>query len=540
MRRLTPILILLVSVMFLSASPAASRWWNDSLVTINGTPYTNEDFKRWWKFMNDADLALPKTPEPYIDWLLLVREGKSMKLDGDPNFQHKTDVFLKFRSLMMLQQDEIFGRINITDGDLQARYEKFYTPLWLLDRLQFKDEDTAQTARRRLMDGTLTIDELVKLPQEDGGPMEFREDWRRPLGIAKEWADIFRKMEVGEVTEPIKDFDALYVYFLKEKKDGDPQDFDKLKERMRDEVSREMKARLTLELLSKLRTKFDVKVDQQRLADLDLNAPDDTYTDNPIISTNRRNVTEKEFVAVARRDQEARKKANHEGNPETEAEETKNRTVQGIISQNLTDWEALDRHYEEKEPLKWEYEFNINHRLTTALEKRLFASKVTVTAAEIEKEYTENISRYSQPESVDIGLIEDIDGVADRIWAEVAAGKDFFKAARENTEKNAPVESIPFAHLDQSVQDVLDGLAKGETSRPFVSKGHRFIVYLQNRVPSKPIPLERVAESIRSRLLQEKIAQKRKAYLDLLKSGAEISVNESQWKAVQKEIGEAQ
>jgi hypothetical protein len=51
--------------------------------------------------------------------------------------------------------------------------------------------------------------------------------------------------------------------------------------------------------------------------------------------------------------------------------------------------------------------------------------------------------------------------------------------------------------------------------------------------------LARVADSIRVKLEQEKLVQKRNEYLDQLKSRSQIKVNQSAWKTVQKELGEA-
>ena len=76
-------------------------------------------------------------------------------------------------------------------------------------------------------------------------------------------------------------------------------------------------------------------------------------------------------------------------------------------------------------------------------------------------------------------------------------------------------------------------------SQPFVSQEQRFILRLVDRIPAKPIPLERVADGIRVKLEGEKLTQKRNAYLDQLKSRSQIEVNESAWQTVQTELGEA-
>jgi len=537
MRRFTPILILLFFMTFRFLSPAAASWWggnDDTLVTLDRTTHTTEDFKRWWKFFNDSNRVLPKTPELYIDWLLLAREGESMKLAEDPYFQHKSEVFLKMRSLLMLQKEEIFDKIKISDDELRARYEELYTPLWLLERLQFADEKAAQTAWQELNNGTVTLDELLQRPHVQGGPTAHREDWRRPSGVDEKWADIFKDLEVGEATEPIKDLDDFVFYFLKKKEGGDPEDFGKLRERIREAIWKEKQDALTSALLSRLREKFEVKIDKKRLAELDLKAPDDAFGDEPVISTNRKNFSEKEFMAILSKDEGLRKDYRH---GEEKAEEIKNRVVGGILGQNLTDWEALDRHYEEREPLKWEYQFNLKHRLTNAVLNRLFASEAVVSDDEVKKYYTDNISRYTQPEMVDLVLIKDTEGDVDQVWGEVAVGKDFFTAVKENTKQPVSAESLPFMHLEPPVQKIVAKLAKGETSQPFTVQGRRFIVHLTKRTPAKPLPLEKVAQSIRTSIRQEKMAQKRKEYLDLLKSKSEITVNESNWEEIQKELG---
>jgi parvulin-like peptidyl-prolyl isomerase len=536
MRRFTLILIVPLFLTFQFVSPAASSWWgNDTLVTIDGIPHTTEDFKRWWHYFNDSDMALPKTPELYIDWLLLAREGKRMMLDDDPGFQHKTEVFLKVKSLLMLQREEIIDKIKITDDDLRRRYEKLYTPIWLLERLQFADEKAAQTAWQELTNGTITIDELEARPPDQGGPTAHREDWRRPVGIAEEWTGIFRKLAAGEATEPIKDLDDFVFYFLKKKEEGDSKDFDKLRKQLYEKIFDEKKNELTAALLSRLREKFNLQVDEKRLADLDLDAPAEAFGDAPIITSNHGNFSEKDFMAILRKDEGLRQQGRH--GIKADADRVKIRVANGIIGQNLTDWEALDRHYEELEPFKWEYQFNVKHRLTNAVQNRLFAAEATVSDEEIKNYYTENISQFTQPEMVDLVLIDDTDGDVDRVWGEVAAGKDFFTAVREITEQSTKAETLPFSHLEPPVQKVVAKLAAGETSQPFASQGHRFLVHLTRRSPAIPLPLEKITQTIRSRLIQNKIAQKRKEYLDLLKSRSEIKVNESIWQAIQKELG---
>ena len=51
MHRILSTLILFACLILMSAVPAKAWLFGDSaLVTIDGTEYTAEDFKRWWSF----------------------------------------------------------------------------------------------------------------------------------------------------------------------------------------------------------------------------------------------------------------------------------------------------------------------------------------------------------------------------------------------------------------------------------------------------------------------------------------------------------
>ncbi|MBE0598779.1 MAG: peptidyl-prolyl cis-trans isomerase [Desulfuromonadales bacterium] len=542
MRRIFPILMLLACTTTLMPASSAEAWLfgnDDTLVTMDGTSYSNEDFKRWWRFWNDGGDSLPKTVDPYVDWLLLVREGKRMELAADPSFERQTRVFLQSRTLLMLKYDAVDSQIKITDADLYSRYEKIYTPQWLIERLHFKDEETAAAAWQQLKDGLLTVEQLLVLETETGGPASRQETWLRPSGIDPGWIGIFEKLSVGEIADPEQHKGGVVLYHMKDQKGGDDDDFAKLQEMVRREIWKEQENALTSQLLKDLQAKYEVKVEEERIEALDLNAPEDSFTDAILISTNRQNVTEKDFMIIAHRDMAQRPDAAHASFDAEKARELKSRVVAGIIAQSVTNWESLDRHYEQKEPFKWEYDFNVAHRLTLALTQRLFTPQATVTEAEIRQHFEENLSRYSQPAMVKLYIIDDTQGEVDQLWADVVSRKDFPKAVREKLGRSIPPQEVPANHLDPAIKAVIDKLAAGETSSPFTAQGSRVIVHLISRTPEEPLPMERVAGSIRTKLIQEKVDQQRQAYLELLKSRSKIKVRDRQWHAVKKELGGA-
>jgi hypothetical protein len=543
MRRFAPILILLACFVLPPATPAAAglfdTFFTHTLVTIDGTPYTRKDFDRWWKYWKDPKQPLPKTPEPYIDWLLLARAGKRMQLDDDPGFKRQTRIFLEARGLLMLRYDAVDSHVHISDGEIEARYREKYVPRWDVEKLHFKSEGAARAAWEKISKGKLTVDELVKLDPKEGGPESTRGSWLRPLGIDPGWAAIFRKMKVGEVVNPKEHKGGPDLYYLKDQKGADKADLARQRQGIRNDIWKEKEDALTADLIKNLRRKYQVKVDQKRIDALDINAPDDSLTDAVVISTTKRNITEKEFMAVIRKLMFNRPQAAHAAADKKLARKLKNDTVQNIIDQQVTNWACLDRHYEEREPLKWVYQFNYNHRLGMAVEQRAISSKIKVTEDEIKQEYEKNIKHYTQPAMVKIQSIEDTQGPVDKVWADVMTGKNFRKAVEERFETKVKTRELPVSHLDPDVKAVLVKMVVGDTSPIFKAQGKRMVVHLVDRIPAVPLPLKRVEETIRQKLMKKKLEKARNAYLEKIKSRSKIVVEKGQWQAIQKELGGA-
>lgn len=541
MRRFTSALIFLLSLVLLPAPPAAAWLFgsSDTLVTIDGVRSSKDDFKRWWKFWREGDEPLPKNPDPFIDFLLLAREGERMELDKTPSFERATRVFIQSRALLLLKKEAVDDQIKITDEGVKAYYEEQYLPRWLVQRLEFDSEEAALKAWRELSDKTLTVDELLARQPDQGGPQSRGENWLRPSGIDQGWTDIFKQLAVGEVVDPEKHGKGPTLYHLKEIKGGDEEDFAKLKEEIKRDLWKVKEDELTLALLRELNKKYQVVVDQERIAALDINAADETFTDTVVISSSQQNVSEKQFMAVVRKLMDSRPYAAHAADNEERAASLKDETAGNILAQSLTNWEALDRHYEEKEPFKWEYQFNRNHRLVLALEELILLPQAKATEEEIKQYYETNIERYSQPTLVKYYVIDETQGPIDQIWADVIVGAKFADAVKKNIEGSVPTHEVPAGHLDPEFKTVVDKLTVGETSPIFTAEGKRVIIHLVSRTPSYPLPLERVKESVRSKVVKEKMEKVRKDYLDRIKSNSQIEVRKRSWKAIQKELGGA-
>ncbi len=534
----TSLIILFTCFVLLPVQPAAAwLFGGDTLVTIDDTSYSNEDFRRWWQLWNTDNEPLPATPDIYIDWLLLAREGSRMGLDEDPGFKRQTRIYLQSRGLLMLKYEEVDSRIEVTDEQIEERYRRDEIPRWTVQRLVFSDDAAAAAAYARVAEGEISAAELAELEMPAGGPMTSSENQVRPSAIDSGWTEIFRATEPGALVDPELHQGGSALYYLQQQLGGDVDDLERQKERLRRDLRREQERQLTQELLQRLREKYEVNIDEERLAALDLTADDSRFSDDPVITTARDNVSEKQFIAVIRRLQATRPTVAHAVVDPQKAQELKVETADNIIAQSLTNWESLDRGFEEREPFKWEYQFNYQHRLTVSVEQRMVQPDVQVSDEQIEAYYQQNQQRYTQPEMVKMLMIDETQAPIDRFWTDVMTGKGFRQVLREHFEQQISAQEFPLNHLDPEVREVVEGLTQGETSHIFRAQGVRLMVHLEHRSPARPLPLEQVSSSIRDELQQQQLGLARQAYLDQLRAHARIDVKNRQWRTLQQELG---
>jgi parvulin-like peptidyl-prolyl isomerase len=224
---------------------------------------------------------------------------------------------------------------------------------------------------------------------------------------------------------------------------------------------------------------------------------------------------------------------------EQATQDLKEEAAYNIIAQSVTNWESLDRRYEDREPFKSEYDFNYDHRLTLAVQQRMFSQKVEVAEDEIKQYYEQNKSRYSVPTQVELYIIDETQGPIDQVWADFAAGKSVDKVFQEYFEKPPKMQKVPANHLDPDVKAVVSNLSDGETSSIFTAQGIRVMVHLLKRSPETVIPFERVKDMISQDLQQKKIKSLEKDFLNKIRANSEIEIDQDEWQDVRKELGGA-
>ncbi len=504
----------------------------DVLVTMDNSRYTTDDFRVWWEnWRRDETMALPGTPEPFVDWLLLFREAERMKLYQDPAYRKKVLTFLKARTLMLLKAEEIDSRIVITDQELKARYQQDYVPRYRVNLLFFPDRAAAERLRARFGSGPVDVQRLQALAIGNEPALTMQSGWYRPGSIDPQWRRILSTLPAGGLSRPETWKKGVVVLHCQEIRPGDEEDFIRMRQQVRRVLWKEKEEQLTVALLQHLRRKYHVRLDRELLRRLDISGTDDDFSDQPVIRTDRGLVTEKEFMAQVRRMQRFRRR---NGFREDNSELFKQRIANAIIDQTLTSWEALARHYEKTPPFADTYTYYCRHRLIRRLEERVFRDQEPVPAAAIKRYYQEHRQEFTRPEIIRMAIVEGSEEEMNGLWTEVAMGGDFLELARQRLGQAPPVRDIPVDHLQPKVRQVADGLTRGELSPVFVVDGHVSLLLLVDRKPARLLPLAEVEKQIEQRLRQQRQERMRKDFLVRLRSRSSIEINWAAWRRLQE------
>jgi len=529
MHRLIQILVLLIGIHLLGpADLPAWPWGKTTLATVNYETFTKEDFQHWWNNWKEKDTPFSESLKSFIDWHLLAQEADSMELYQEPAYRHKVDTFLKARALMILKNEAVDSKIKISDRDLWNQYKEQYSPRMYVRFLHFDQEIQAGQICEELSSGRMDLAVMTEQDMIDKGIVNQEDKWLRPRNCPDSWLDALTGLGTGEVTQSLEMGKGFVCLCLLEQKGPDKSDFQSLKFNIRGEIKKLHQSELTSELIRRLRKQYEVTVDEDLFVELDVNNTSEELMDKILITTNRVNVPVKVFLDQLRKEQSLRGYRHFQ--TKQAADYLKKMVLDLMISQTLTTWESLDRHYEERPPFKWVYSFYCRHRLIKELEKRFFLSKVDVSDAEVAAYYEQHPDEFSKPEVVSIVVLEDDNKLADKIWAEIKQGENFYSVVRKYYSRDIPVQRIPVNHLVPAMKEVVEKLAEGEVSPPFEVNGRSSMVKLVDRTVMGLTPLNQVQEQIVQHLREERFARLQENFIEQLRARSSITINDKAWR----------
>ncbi len=528
MRKIIFIYTLLV-ILFFSGICFAENY----LIKINNQTYTTQDFKTWWKYWKDKNTPFPKTPEPYIEWLLMAKEAKKMRLYESPSYKRKLEEFKKVRSLLWLKYEEIDSKIDLSNKRLWKEYLKNFSPLYKVYLLRSNNKKDILNWKNKIK----TIADCKKLAKS----LSYRNKAElidlRPWIIPNDLKGVLKQVKKGDIIGPIKINNLYYLFCIEDKQGPSKKDFKKIKEHIAYVVRKKEEDELNAKLIQRLKKKYKVVVNKKILDAIKFPAHySEEFLNEPVIIIENKKLPVKKFVEMLKREIWLRC---HGRKPETlsskELNHMKEFLVNSIIAQTLVGLEALNRRYEETK-YKDLWEFYKKERLVKEFEAYVIWPKIKVTEEDMKRYYETHKNKYYYPERVTLAIIRITDkGLIKRIYREIQEGKDFFTVAKRFGFRVIP-KVYPLNQLDPEIRKVVKKLNEEDVSGIFKVGEDYCIVKLIDREPEGYYPYQMVKNSIRNILILKKYKEERKKVIDQLKKYYKISVNEKAWKNLKKEM----
>ncbi len=523
-------------IFFLFPGPSWGFWGKDYLVKINGQKYTEDDFKRWWKYWKEPGMKVPETPDPFIDWNLLADEALALGLDQEPSYQRKLQVFIQVRSLMQLKYDEVDSQIDLSRRTLWPEYVKNYTPRLKIKALISKDKKEVEAWKAKIKTPQ-DFDDLFERLLSEGKAKDF--GWERPKTIPEAIKETVISAKPGDILGPLKFHDRYYILYVLEKKGPDEEDFKAVRDNVAAEIKKRESQRLTAELIKRLRKKYPIEIDQEALDKIGLEEPTPELAQKVILKIADKSLTGADLHELLKK--EARLRLGKEPDPQS-LSKIKERIINDTIAQTLTTWEAINRHYETRPPLKEVYDFYKRHRLVRELEEKIIWPQVKVTEEDARRYYEEHKKDFTRPAQVEMAVIKTQDEqLVRKVYQRIQRGEDFFEVAKEVDFHGARPERRTLESLVPEMREALLKMEPGRIS-PIIKFKSPFgedwyaIVNLLKRTPEEVHPFEMVKESIEKTLAQQRFEDLKKEYLAKLREKSEIEVNQQKWQRLKKEL----
>lgn len=533
MLRATFFLIILSSftICFSHECRSSSDFDNTELITINQRIYTVLDFKNWWNSWKEADTLKPEQPDIFIEWHLMAEQASQMELYQLPTFVRKIDVFLKARTLQLLQREEIDSKIIITDDEIEKIYQEEYLPIFNLAILKFDTRGDALSAFNLWKQKELTVEELIKTSKEINILKNQSFNWLRPGKIPKHWLAALADIGVGQAVVPESINGIHLLLYLNEIKTSDEKPGN-IKSSVRSDLRKEKHGDLTLKLVSALKEKYAVKINEELFQRIKPDIVNDDIADEILVVTNRNEVTVSHFI------EQYEKHQNSKSIKDITLEEKLNTmrfVLNSMVANSIISWEALDRHYEEKIPFKLSYEFYVQNRLIKELKEKIFGEISQPTAEEVLRHYRENTNQFSEPGSFEFVLAQGDKKQINDAWVTSLANYSVAEAAKVNDVKEVSTMAVKINELDETLLEITTNLSTEEISRPFSYGGKYALLQLKNQTAGSVIPFEKVKKSILAGLVKERIAEEEKVYVRKLKDGSNIAVNYDIWNKLKRD-----
>jgi peptidyl-prolyl cis-trans isomerase C len=203
---------------------------------------------------------------------VLYQEAVKKGLDKTPEFTKKIEDLKKDMLAQEIFKNEILDKVQVTDQEVKDYYEKKKEDLTTISQIRashilVKTEADAQKAVARLAKGEKFADvarslSIDKASGKEGGDLGYFGRGQMAPEIERAAAGL----KIGEVSEPIKTQAGFEIIKVTDKKKGPVIEFERIKDRLRQNLLAEKQKELFDKYLAGLKSAYKIEINKELLA----------------------------------------------------------------------------------------------------------------------------------------------------------------------------------------------------------------------------------------------------------------------------------
>ncbi|MDD5282433.1 MAG: peptidyl-prolyl cis-trans isomerase [Candidatus Omnitrophica bacterium] len=202
---------------------------------------------------NDAKLRFVRE---YVATEVLYEKGKKLGLDKDVNIRSAVEDFKKQLVLQELLRDEIKKELKITPEDILLYYRA--------NKDKYSIPERSRVSFLELNNPVKSDETAVNLKQGKGKRIEQwigkGSDFLPGIGESKEAVEAILKKEKGEVVDPVKIKDKVYMFIINEKESRRQESFEEVKDRVEKEYRSQKEQQIVQSFLDKALEQQEIEI----------------------------------------------------------------------------------------------------------------------------------------------------------------------------------------------------------------------------------------------------------------------------------------
>lgn len=512
-----------------------------ALATVNGEPVTLEEFDRLLGEIHggltDNETRPRSNPSQLLDRLinarLILQEARNIGLDELPEVRSAEKTFGEDTLRGMLYGYHVRNIRKPDDKEVERRYREAVKEVKVTSVLLEKEEDAKRLEKEVKAGGDFAklAQKMISAGKAKGSG---KGEYLKFASLNPEVAKVVSTMKKGEVSPLIRignGFSMLRLEGFRFPKDPAARE-------QAEKEALQVKKTASLETYTGgLRKKY-VTVDRNLLNSIDYESESPGFeklrTDNRVLAK----VKGEEPVTVGDLTTGLEKKLFHGAERaarEKKINRRKDQVLEEILNRRVTIKEAKAQKLDRTRFYQQKVEEYRNGVLFGTFVQKVVAPDVKVDEVELKAYYQAHLAEYTYPEMVRIDSLVFSDGKnAEEAIEKLRKGADL-KWLRENAEgqvdaekrKNLPEfggKLLDTRTLPDGVRKAISGAAQGDYRFYADPAKAYYVLHVQDRIPSKPMPFESVRGVMEKKVRNEKLQKELRDWEEKLRKASDVKI----------------